>query len=250
MVRRAVLVLAVVVVAGCSAGPSAPAYKLPRREPVGDTVVVSADGRTITALGTELCIHAQRLVARSYPHRVALIFENPAHGCQNPESGSGPDGLPQPAIAHLPAPLGNRALVRAGSTSGTIPYFNERDLASIRRLPFGLRLSGDVPASAYGPRGPEIGDKRQYTSPKAAMTVTQIVPSPALAARSYWFSTSCPLVSGWTSRSGNDPCRTITWVVHGYHFLLSMTVVRGIALSKKELQKTAEGILVSPSQYR
>ena len=78
MVRGTLLVLAaLVVVAGCSAGPSVRAYRLPGREPVGDTVLVSADGRTITALGTEVCIRAQRLVARSYPDKVALILQNP-----------------------------------------------------------------------------------------------------------------------------------------------------------------------------
>jgi len=82
------------------------------------------------------------------------------------------------------------------------------------------------------------------------MEITQVVPSPSLAARPYWFSTSCPNVSGWNSRYGNDSCRTITWVAHGYHFLLGMVVVRGLTLSKRELQTTAEGVFVSPSQYR
>lgn len=248
MVRGTVLVLAALVMAGCSAGPSAPAYKLPRLEPVGDTVLVSADGRTITALGTEVCTRAQRLVARSHPGQVALIFENPAHGCKYPGSDSG--GVPAPASTRLPAPLGDRALIRAGRTRGTIPYFNERDLASIRRLPFGLRLSRDVPASAYGPQGPEIGDTRQYISPKAAMVVTQIVPSPPLAARSYWFSTSCPIAFGWNPRHGDGPCRMITWIAHGYHFLLNVAVERGMTLSKQELRRVAEGVLVSPRQYQ
>jgi hypothetical protein len=248
MARRTAWVFAALLVAGCSTGPSAQAYRLPGHEPVGDPVLVSADGRTITALGTHVCIRAQRLLARSYPDKVALILANPAHGCEGPDSGAG--GLPQPAIIRLPAPLGDRALIRVGSTSGTIPYFDERDLASIRRLPFGLRLRRDVPADFYGPQGPEIGDTRQYTSPKAVMEITQVVPSPSLAARSYWLSTSCPNVFGWNTRYGNDPCRTITWVAHGYHFLLGMEVVRGLTLSKQELQATAECVLVSPSQYR
>lgn len=241
MVRRMALVLAALAVASCSAGPVARTDRPPRYEPVGLTVLVSADGRTITALGTEVCGRTQRLVARSYSDKVALILENPAHGCKDP--GSEPGGLPIPVSTHLPAPLGSRALIRVGSTKGTIPYFHGRDLASIPRLPFGLRFSSDAPANTSG----EIGDTRSFMSPKALMEVTQIVPSPSLAARSYWFSTSCPGGLGWHPRHGYGPCRTITWVAHGYHFLLKMAVKRGMTLSKQKLRTTAEGVLLSPA---
>jgi hypothetical protein len=251
MVRRLGLVLAALAVAGCSAsaGPVAGPYKPPRHGPVGDTVLVSADGRTITALGTEVCERAQRLVARSYPDKVALIFENPAHGCEDPGSESG--GLPLPASTHLPAPLGHRALIRVGSTRGTIPYFRERDLASIRKLPFGLRLSSDVPANAYGPLGhAEIGDTRRFMSPKAFLEVTQIVPSPSLATRPFWLSTLCPDLVGWQPPREQVTCRTITWVAHGYHFLVKMAVEHGMTLTKQTLRTIAKGVLVSPGQYR
>jgi hypothetical protein len=241
MVRGLVWLLAVLMVAGCSAVPSA---SPPRYRPVGDTVLVSVDGRLITALGPVGCRHAARLVARSYPDKVSLIFRNPANNCDAE--------VPHlvPASTRLPAPLGNRALVRVGATRGTIPYFSERDLASVRRLPFGLRLSSDGPADAYGSQGqPELGDTRMYLSPNAAMEVTQIVPSPSLAARPYWFSTSCPNVPGWFPRHPNGPCRTVTWVAHGYHFLVGIEVERGMTLSVRELRATAEGVLLSPAQY-
>ncbi len=141
-------------------------------------MLVSADGRVITAIGTVLCGHAQRLVARSHRDKVALILENPDRHCKDIASAPAITQL-TPASARLPAPLGNRALVRVGSTRGTIPYFNERDLASVRSLPFGLRLSSDEPANVVGTQGqPEIGDTRRYMSPAAILQVTQIVPVP------------------------------------------------------------------------
>lgn len=85
MVRRTVLVLAALMVGSCSAGPSAGPDKPPKYEPVGDTVVVSANGRVITATGAIVCGHAQRLVARSSPDKVALTIENPVRNCKNPE---------------------------------------------------------------------------------------------------------------------------------------------------------------------
>jgi hypothetical protein len=248
MVRRTALVLAAVMAAGCSAGPAATA-KPPRYEPVGLTVLVSSDGTVITAIGTFVCGHAQRLVARSYPGKVALILENPDHNCKEDPGNA---TFPQlPASTRLPEPLGNRALIRVGATRGTLPYFSERDLASVRRLPSGLRLSRDEPSDFTGRRGqPEIGDTRTYMSPKALLEVNQIVPSPSMAARTYWFNTSCPNLFGWNPRHGLGHCRGVTWVAHGYHFLVRMAVERGMTLSVQELRTIAEGVRLSPSQYR
>jgi hypothetical protein len=197
MARWPVAVLAAVLVAGCSAGSSAGSARSPRYEPVGLTVVVSADGRVITAIGMVMCGHAQRLVALSYPGKVALVLENPDRRCK--DIGSAP-AITQlmPARARLPEPMGNRALVRVGSTRGTMPYFSERDLASVRRLPFGLRLSSDEPANVVGAQGqPEIGDTRRYMSPVAIMQVTQIVPrgwcnTPSCSTRCRSFSAGLP----------------------------------------------------------
>ncbi len=245
MVRSAVLMLAAVMVAGCSTVPGGGFPSPPRYEPVGQTVLVSADSRLITAIGPVACGHAPRLVARAYPDKVSLIFENPDTNCNAEVIGSAL------ASTELPMPLGNRALVHVGSTRGTIPYFSERDLASIGRLPFGLRLSSDAPADVTGPQGqPEIGDTRTYVSPDAAMEITQIVPSPPLQARRYWFSTSCPIVAGWYARHGFPACRTVTWVTHGYHFLVSMAVEHGMTLSVREFRTTAQAVLLSPGQYR
>jgi hypothetical protein len=118
-------------------------------------------------------------------------------------------------------------------------------------LPFGLRLSIDEPANAIGNQGqPEIGDTRIYMSPTAIMEVTQIVPSPSLSGRSYWFGTNCPDLSGWNPRRGYGSCRTVTWVAHGYHFLVGMGVERGMKLSVRELRATAEDVVLGPGQYR
>jgi hypothetical protein len=243
MVRGTVWALAVLLVAGCSAGPFAAFPSPPRYEPVGQTVLVSADGRVITAIGPVACGHAPRLVARSFPDKVSLIFENPDTKCNGEVIGS------VPASAHLPAPLGNRALIRVGSTRGTIPYFNERDLASVRRLPFGLRLSSDEPAYVTGAQGqPEIGDTRTYLSADAAMEITQIVPSPPLPARRYWFSTACPIVPGWLRQF--PACRTVTWIAHGYHFLVSLAVRHGMTVTVRELRTIAEGVVLSRGQHR
>ncbi len=249
MVRRWVLVLAALVVAGCSAGPAA-SLKPPRYQPVGLTVLVSADGRVITAIGTFVCEHAQRLVARSYPGKVALILVNPDRNCKE-DPGNATFSQRIPASTRLPEPLRNRALIRVGSTRGTIPYFSERDLASVRKLPFGLRLSIDKPSDFTGRRGqPEIGDTRTYMSPKALLEINQVVPSPSLAARRYWFNTSCPNLAGWHPRRGFGPCRGVTWIAHGYHLLMGMAVERGMALTVHELRTIAEGVRVSPSQHR
>jgi hypothetical protein len=242
------LVLAALV-AGCSAGPAA-SLKPPRYEPVGLTVLVSADGRVITAIGTFVCAHAQRLVARSYPGKVALILENPDRNCKE-DPGNTTFSQLIPASTRLPEPLRNRALIRVGSTRGTIPYFSGRNLASVRRLPFGLLLSRDGPSDSTGRRGqPEIGDTRTYMSPKALLEINQIVPSPSLAARTYWFNTSCPNLAGWHPRRGLGHCRGVTWIAHGYHFLMGMAVERGMTLTVQELRTIAEGVRVSPSQYR
>jgi hypothetical protein len=239
------LAAAIMVAAGCSSTLSAGFPKPPRFEPVGATVLVSADGRVITAVGKVVCGHAQRLVARSYPTKVVLVFENPDRNCHAEEIQR------MPASTRLAVPLGSRALVRAGSTKATIPQFSERHLARVRRLPFGLRLSGDGPADASGPQGQaEIGDTRTYMSPKAIMVVTQIIPSPSLSDRRYWFSASCPIMFGWRPRHGSGRCRTVTWVTHGYHFLLGMAVEHGLTLSVQQLRMIAEGVMLSPDQYR
>jgi len=243
MVRGTVVVLAAFAVASCSAGPLTRSDKPPRYEPVGDTVIVSADGRVITATAAIVCGHAQRLVARSSPDKVVLTIENPVRNCKDP--GNPPEiTLVIAASTRLRAPLGKRALIRVGQTRGTIPYFDERDLASIRRLPFGLRLSSDEPTDAIGPRlQPEPGDIRRYMSSKAFLEITQIAPSPAPTARPYFFSTRCAITVGWHPPHGNGTCRSVTWVARGYRFLVRMVVARGMPLSKKKLRTIAGGIL-------
>jgi hypothetical protein len=245
--RLPVLALTALMVAGCTSSQLAASSHPPRYEPVGETVVVSADGRVITAIGEWVCDHDSRLVARSYPGMVSVILENPDTKCDANVLGS----VPVAVNTRLSAPLGNRALVRVGSTRGGIPYFSERDLATIRRLPFGLRLSIDEPSDDLGLQGqPEIGDTRIYMSPRAILEVTQIVPSLLLSARPDWFGTSCPDLTDWNPRRGDGPCRTVTWVAHGYHFYLGIGVERGMTLTVRELRMMAEVVQLRPGQYR
>jgi len=60
----------------------------PRSDPVNGPVLVSADGRVITAIGPVACGHAPRLAARSYPHKVTLTFVNPDTNCDAEMTGT------------------------------------------------------------------------------------------------------------------------------------------------------------------
>jgi hypothetical protein len=71
-----------------------------------------------------------RLVARSYPSEVTLVWVNPDTNC-NAET------LRRPVVRiTLAEPLGDRLLVQS-SGGGRIPYFDQRDLARVTVLPAG-----------------------------------------------------------------------------------------------------------------
>ena len=79
----------------------------PRNPPVVSPVLLSQDGRIITVRASRACGHRPLLIARSYPHQVTLLLVNPDISC-NAEAIS----VISVSVT-LPAPLGNRRLVRA-----------------------------------------------------------------------------------------------------------------------------------------
>lgn len=136
--------------AGCGVlGPGSGFPNPPPRSPV-TTVLVSTDGRVITGVGGRACGHDPRLVARSYPRMVTLIWVNPDTSCNAETLRSAVVRI------RLAEPLGGRPLVHAFG-GGRIPYFDQRDFAHVTVLPAGYRLSTEVPD------GQPVGDRRTYT---------------------------------------------------------------------------------------
>jgi hypothetical protein len=91
--------------AGCGGNPAWP--HPPRTAPVNSLVLVSANGRVLTARGVIACGHRPLLVARSYPDRVTLTWINPDTSC-NAETIR-----PVTVSTSLPAPLGNQRWLAA-----------------------------------------------------------------------------------------------------------------------------------------
>lgn len=101
-------------VGGCG-GQGAGWPQPPRAAPINSLVLVSANGRVLTARGVIACDHRPLLVARSYQDRVTLTWINPDTSC-NAEAIQ-----PVTVGTALPRPLGGRALVQA-STGSPIRY--------------------------------------------------------------------------------------------------------------------------------
>ena len=102
------------VAVGCG-GTNADFPPPPRTAPVNSLVLVSANGRVLTARGAIACGHRPLLVARSYPDRVTLTWVNPDTSCNA-------EAIKQVTVStSLPTPLGGRALVQA-STGARISY--------------------------------------------------------------------------------------------------------------------------------
>jgi hypothetical protein len=101
-------------VGGCASAP--PAFPHPPRTlPVNSLVLISANGRVLTARGAIACGRRPVLVAHSFPDRVTLTWINPDTSC-NAEAIR-----PVTVSTTLPVPLGSRALVQA-STGARIRY--------------------------------------------------------------------------------------------------------------------------------
>jgi hypothetical protein len=223
----------------------------PRRFPVA-TVLVSANGRVITAVGGKACGHKPRLVARSHPDKVTQVWVNPDATC-NAETAR--------AVAVrivLPEPLGNRPLAHA-SGSGRIPYFSQRDFARVTVLPAGYRLSSEVPA------GQPVGDRRTYTIPPGTDTAGTHRPCPCaqlviwqqVLSRGFISPTQQtsqhPIHAEVHGRSAallvNGPldARSVNWAEHGYYFTVGVAYGPDIApLTNTQLIAVADGIQPRP----
>ena len=222
-------------VAGCGAagGAGADFPKPPRESPV-TVVLVSADGRVLIGVGPVECGHDPRLVARSNPSKVTLIWLNPDTNC-NAE-------VLQHAVARarLHMPLGNRRLVQAAG-DGPVRHFDERDLARVTVLPAGFRLSSEYPTEWISKRFHQaVGDTRAYAAPHgtgaagpgwscscAQLQITQLEVSgrftpltqnTKVAPVDVRVRGRAAVLLGEGSGQGSIYARSITWVEHGYRF--------------------------------
>jgi len=234
-------------ITGCatSAAPGFPSP--PRVSPVSLPVLVSADGRVIIGVGSMACGHDPRLVARSYPGKVTLAWVNPDTNCSAETLRSAV------ARARLPAPLGNRALVQAVS-GAPVRYFDERGLARAGVLPAGFRLSSDLPSVSFPEQATwAVGDTRTYTGPASAaarLSVAQLVVTPGFIPLTPWPWPAHVRVNGHpaallTDRAGGLVySRSITWVDHGYRFVVNISVQghKQVPLSTAALTEVADGI--------
>lgn len=232
---RGVAMAVAAMVAGCAV-PAAPGGwpNPPRTSPVSGPLLVSADGRVITGIGSMACGHAPQLAGRSYPRKVTLIWVNPDTNCHAEMIGSAV------ARARLPSPLGNRALVQA-SSGAPVRYFGERDLARAGVLPAGFRLSSDLPfgiaelpsVSFPDSAGWAVGDTRTYTGPAgtaAQLAIAQLVAAHGFNPRTPWPWPAHARVDGRPAvllvdrANGLAYSRSITWVARGYRFVVNIFV--------------------------
>jgi hypothetical protein len=234
-------------VAGC-AMPAAPGWPSPPRTyPVSLPVLVSADGLVLTGVGSMACGHAPLLVARSYPRKVTLTWINPDTNCHAEALRS--------AVARvtLPTPLGRRALVQTAS-GAPVRYFDERDLASVGVLPAGFRLSSDLPSVSFPEQDTwAVGDTRTYTGPAnttAQLSVAQLVATTGMIPLVSWPWPAHIRVDGRLASlrvnqvSGLVYSRSITWVDHGYRFVVTISVQdhNQVPLSNAQLTAVADAM--------
>jgi len=267
---RGVALAVAATVAGCATPAGSLWPSPPRTSPVSGPVLVSADGRVITGIGPMACGHAPRLVARSYPRKVTLTWINPDTNCHAEMLGSAS------GRARLPAPLGTRALVQAASGE-PVSYFDERDLARVSVLPARFRLSSDLPwgisefpsVSFPDPTQWAVGDTRTYTRPAstaARLSIAQLASTHGFNPLASWPWPGQVRVDGRPAArlvgraNGLVYSRSITWVDHGYRFVVTI-YVQGLVphtvdikkqapLSDAELTAVADGIRLPPAQGR
>lgn len=107
----------VVAVSACGGNESWP--HPPKTEPVDSLVLLSANGRVLTARGAMACGRRPLLVARSDSDRVTLTWVNPDTSCNA-------EAIKQVIVSTtLPMPLGSRILVQA-ATGRKIRYQKAR----------------------------------------------------------------------------------------------------------------------------
>lgn len=247
-------------VAGCGVPGAAGAnFPNPARESPVTVVLVSADGRVLTGVGPAECGHEPRLVARSNPSEVTLIWLNPDTNC-NAE-------VLQHAVvrARLPVPLGNRRLVQA-SGGGPVRYFDERDLARVTVLPAGFRLSSEYPTEWISKRFHQVvGDSRAYARPPgtgaagpgwsrscAQLQITQLAVSGLFTPLTQYAKVPpvdvrvhgrAAVLLGGGSGQGAIYARSITWVEHGYRFWVGvLNNPMKVGLGDAQLITIADGI--------
>jgi hypothetical protein len=230
-------------VAGCGVpgGAGADFPNPPRESPVTD-VLVSTDGRVLTGVGPVECGHDPRLIARSSPGTVTLIWLNPDTSC-NAE-------VLQHAVARarLPVPLGNRRLVQA-SGGEAVRYFDERDLARVTVLPAGFRLSSEYPTEWISTRFHQaVGDTRVYAGPPGTgaagpgwpCSCAQYTKVPPVDVRVHG---RAAVLLGEGSGQGSIYARSITWVEHGYRFWVGiLNDPKKVRLGDAQLIAIADGI--------
>jgi hypothetical protein len=229
-------------IAGC--GSEFP--NLPRRFAVS-TVLVSANGRVITAVGGKACGHVPRLVARSYPSKVTLVWVNPDTDCHVETAR---------AVAvriTLPEPLAGRFVVHP--SGGRIPYFSEREFARVTVLPVGYRLSSEVPD------GQPAGDRRTYAVPPGSGSVGTGRPCPC-AQLVIWQQVLGKGFIPATQQTSQHPihvrvhgraaallvngpffARSVNWAEHGYYFTVGVVYGPDTArLTNGQLMAIANGM--------
>jgi len=239
-------------VAGCGVLGSGSGFPNPPPQYPVATVLVSTDGRVITGVGGMACGHDPRLVARSYPRKVTLIWLNPDTNC-NAETA-------RRAVVRirLAEPLGNRPLVQA-SGGGRIPYFDQRDLVRVTMLPAGFRLLGEFPA------GQPVGDTRTYAGPPGTGTAgpgwpcqcAQLVIWQQVVSKGFIPPTQQtsqhPVHARVHGRVAalldNGPlyARSVNWMDHGYYFTVGVAYgPKKVSLTDAQLIAVADGIRLRP----
>lgn len=218
--------------------------------PVNGPVLVSSDGRTITAKTTKACGLDPVLVTYPDANRVALALAVPP-----PPSGVVCSDVAEIVIiqAHLAVPLGNRLLV--GKSDGSpIKYFDEKNLAQPSTIPTGFHISQDEPASALALGSAPIGDTRTYlgSAPSdALLTITQVLDSTPMKTMLAWPVTSQVTLHGQTaelrtesSSAGQVVARSLTWTEAGYTFVVTSFdhMVQQVPLSEADLINIANGV--------
>jgi hypothetical protein len=217
-------------------------------------VLVSTNKRIITGVGGMACGHDPRLVARSYPAKVTLVWVNPDTSCNAETLRSAVVRI------RLAEPLGNRPLVHA-SGSGRIPYFDQRDFARVTVLPAGYRLSSEVPD------GQPVGDRRTYIIPPGTDIAGTHRPCPC-AQLVIWQQVLSKGFISPTKQTSQHPihiqvhgrsaallvngpldARSVNWAEHGYYFTVGMAYGPDTApLTNAQLIAVADGIQLGPEK--
>ncbi|MHB1431541.1 MAG: hypothetical protein ACYCVZ_05425 [Streptosporangiaceae bacterium] len=210
-------------------------------------MLVSASGRVLTAVGTRDCGNRPRLVAKSHPHSVSLVFAYPPMSCHAEAFRT------VTVRTTLPQPLGDRALVHPGG--GRIPAFSQRQFARVTALPAGYRLASEIPA------GQPAGDQRTYTVPSGAAGAGQPCPCAHLVIWQQVIGKGFIPPAQQTSQrpghaaihgipaavftSGPFFARSVNWAEHGYYLTVGIAYDAPTAgLTTSQLITVANGLRI------